>query len=111
MLLSWVGKVWVLRYETHTRAVLKLTRPKKSLHFLFHNPVSNLQFNFNPKYCLQFLNPSLLRSATLHSTKRGLKPLKNFLQGFFCLFGIIWKIRSKMTPLHQSKMTPFARAN
>ena len=40
-----------------------LTRPKISLHFLIHNPVSNLHFNFNPKYCLQFLNPSLWSGA------------------------------------------------
>lgn len=40
-----------------------LTRPKISLHLLIHNPVSNLHFNFNPKYCLQFLNPSLWSGA------------------------------------------------
>lgn len=33
-----------------------------------------------------------------------MEQLKSFSQ-------YIWKIRSKLTPLHQSKMTPFARAN
>ena len=52
----------------------KLTRPEKSLHFLFLNPDSNLHFIFNPICSLQFLNPSLLRSATLH--KEGFKVAK-----------------------------------
>lgn len=30
---------------------------------------------------------------------------------FLLVFTLLWKIRSKLTPLHQSKMTPFARAN
>jgi len=48
-------------YDCEALAIL--TRPKISLHFLIHNPVSNLHFNFNPKYSLQFLIPSLWSGA------------------------------------------------
>lgn len=37
----------------------QMSRPKKSLHILLHNPVTNLHIYFNPKYNLLFLNPSL----------------------------------------------------
>jgi len=40
-----------------------VARPKKSLHFLLVNPVTNLHIYFNPKYCLLFLTPSLFRFA------------------------------------------------
>ena len=41
----------------------KVTRPKKSLHFLLVNPDSNLHIFFNPKCSLLFLNPSLWSGA------------------------------------------------
>jgi len=53
-----------------------VSRPGFSLHFLLLNPISNLHFIFNPKYNLLFLNLSLFRFATLHSTKRDLKSVK-----------------------------------
>jgi len=51
-----------------------LTRPEKSLHFTSHNPITNLQFIFNPKYSSQFLNPSLWSVA--ERSKEGFKTAK-----------------------------------
>ena len=42
----------------------EVSRPEFSLHFLIINPVTNLHFIFNPKYCLLlFLNLSLWSEA------------------------------------------------
>jgi len=71
------------------RSVGYLSRPKKKLQILFHNPVTNLHIYFNPKYNLLFLYPSLWSGTQRNGTKRGLKSLINLLYGLFFLFGIV----------------------
>jgi hypothetical protein len=49
-----------------------LTRPEKSLHFLFINPVSNLHIYFNPKIALLLFYRKKRKRALLRSNSPGI---------------------------------------